>query len=60
MEYYSVVKNNDMEWMEIENIILFEVTQTQNQENSIAYSNVDTTNKAKDNQSIVHNHREAW
>jgi hypothetical protein len=34
MEYYSVVKNNDFmkfsgKWMEVENIILSEVTQTQ-------------------------------
>jgi hypothetical protein len=35
MEYYSVIKNEDIlsfagKWMELENIILSEVTQTQN------------------------------
>ena len=34
MEYYSAIKNNDImkfagQWMELENIILSEVTQTQ-------------------------------
>jgi hypothetical protein len=34
MEYYSVIKDNDFmkftgKWMELENIILIEVTQTQ-------------------------------
>jgi hypothetical protein len=35
MEYYSAIKNNDFmkflgKWMELENIILSEVTQSQN------------------------------
>jgi hypothetical protein len=35
MEYYSAIKSNDFmkfagEWMELENIMLSEVTQTQN------------------------------
>jgi hypothetical protein len=28
MEYYSAIKNKDIKWMELENIILSEVTQT--------------------------------
>ncbi|OPX54070.1 hypothetical protein BTE48_16155 [Oceanospirillum multiglobuliferum] len=40
MEYYSAVKNNDLmkfagKWMELENIILTEVTQTQKDKHSI-------------------------
>ena len=46
-------------WKELENTFLFEVTQILKQENSITHSKVETTYKAKDNQSIVHNPREA-
>ena len=55
-------KKNDIlqwKWMEVENPILFVETQTQNQENSITHSKVDTTYKATDNKFVVHNHREA-
>ena len=45
--------------MELENPILFVETQTQNQENSITHSKLDTTYKEKVNQSIVHNHKQA-
>jgi hypothetical protein len=40
MEYYSLVKNNDFmklaeKWMELENIIISEVTQTQKNTNKM-------------------------
>ena len=62
VEYYSVVKilwHSAMEMDGTRNSILFEGIQTQNQENSTIHSNVDITYKAKDNQSVVHNHKEA-
>ena len=64
MEYYSAAKHNDIlksacKWVEQEKKnILSEITQTQNDEHSMS-SYVDTSCKTKDNEPIIHNHREA-
>ena len=64
MEYYSVVKNNNImkfagKWLELENIILSEVTQTQKDKHGIIHSCEDIRCKAKDNQATIHSPREA-
>lgn len=58
MEYYSAIKNNDFikfigKWMELENIILSEVTQSQKKTHGI-YSLVDISPKAWDTQDTMH------
>ena len=61
MEYYTAEKNDILKfvgkWMDLENVILSEVTQTQKDKYHM-YSKVTFRHKAKKIQSTIHNPRE--
>ena len=63
MEYHSVIKSNDFmkfadKWIELENIILSEVTQTQKKMHVLC-SSVDISHKVQDTHAILHRPKEA-
>jgi len=64
MEYYSAVKNNDFrkfigKWMELENIILSEVTQSQKNTHGMHSLYVDISPNAQITQDTIHRPYEA-
>ena len=62
MEYYSAEKNNEIlkfagKWMEPEETILNEVTQSQKEEHGITCSYMEFRPRAMDHQPIIHTAR---
>jgi hypothetical protein len=61
-EYYSAIKNKDImklagKWMELENIILSEVTQTQNEVHICTH--LEVSPKVQDTHTTIHSPKEA-
>ena len=64
MEYYSATKNKDIlsfasKWMELENIILSEVNQTQRTYLLCTHLKVDISHKVQDTHTTIHRPKEA-
>ena len=64
MEYYSAIKNKDImnfpgQWIQVETIILSEVTQKQNDMNICTHLQVNINHKVQDIHTIFHRTKEA-